>query len=204
MMRALAAIVVLLAGCVLDRSLGDHSPIQASSARPRERDATTVTEPPDSALPAAMIGDPHASDAAGASEAEPHSPVVSEPEHDSAVVPEPHADARTAQPPPAEPPPAETAPQEPPPAHDTPVDAGPDHTGPVCDMATDNACLQCDQATCCEQRLACLGREACACHMECRTAAEPAACHETCGAMTDYYQPWVTCLHDHCAEHCTL
>jgi hypothetical protein len=95
-------------------------------------------------------------------------------------------------------PPAEPPMEKPPPAEEPPP------TAPGCDSATDNPCLICDQDACCEARRACLEQEGCACHLECRGADNPAACREGCPASGERYEPWLLCLQEHCADHCTL
>ena len=90
---------------------------------------------------------------------------------------------------------------------ENPMDQAPpveDAPPAACDTATENPCQLCDQDACCEPRRACLEQDGCACHLECRGAENPEACRATCAAAGERYEPWLACIADHCAEHCTF
>lgn len=186
-------VVCVLGGCVFDGSLGSHEPAKHEASQPAgdqaSSDATTTLEPD---VPSATPPD------------EPSAPPIDPPRADEPLHPpaETLPDASTD----STPPPSDAAAEPPPMTEDPPLDAGMpfEHPPAGCDTATDNPCLVCDQTSCCEPRRACLELESCACNLHCEVGDNPAECRGACADPGERYQPWLSCLAEHCSDHCTL
>lgn len=200
-MRAVLLLSCCLLGCVLDTSLGNHRASEPAAELDGERRAPASASDAQ-VLDAAREAPPPSGDTVAGDAA-------SEGDHPSAASEPDAADREPATEPEAAPEPMSDTPAEqhdagppmedpPPPVEDPPV------TMHACDTATDNPCLLCDQDACCEPRRACLESEACACHLECQRAENPAACRETCAAAGERYEPWLVCVREHCAQQCGL
>lgn len=186
----------VLGGCTFDGSLGSHVP--AMNEAPRAPDDQAASS---DATAAVEHDAPSATPTDEPSAPAMDPPLVDEPLHPPA---ETIPDASTGD----TPPPSHDAAAEPPPITepDPPLDAAMPTAHPPagCDTATDNPCLVCDQTSCCEPRRACLEIESCACNLHCEVADNPAECRGACADPGERYQPWLSCLAEHCSEHCVL
>ena len=183
----------VLGSCAFDGSLGSHEPAKHEAAQAADDQASSdSTTTPAPHVPSETPADEHSAPPIDASPAdEPVQPPV-----------EPTPDAASDD----TPPPPDTAAEPPPVAEsDPPFDASmPIEHPDGCDTATDNPCLVCDQTSCCEPRRACLELEGCACNLRCELAESPAECRGACADPGERYEPWLSCLVEHCSEHCTL